>query len=94
MDRQAYVDKMKAQLDAWNAEIDRIEAKARIAEAEQRAAFAEHLAELRHQRDRAEEKLHEMRTLSDRAWRDMGAGFEQAFSAITDGFRRAAKRFE
>ena len=94
MDRQAFVDQVKARLESWNAQIDKLEEQARQAEAESRARIQDQLEDLRRQRDRAEEKLQDMRTVSDRAWRDMGKGFEDAWGAIEDSFHRAAKRFD
>ena len=47
--REAYVQKMKRQLDALNATADEIEARATDARQEARAKYTEKVASLRHQ---------------------------------------------
>jgi len=39
MDRDAYIEKMKAKIDEWNAEISKQEAKARAAQADMKLKY-------------------------------------------------------
>ena len=59
--RDAYVEKMKANLDAWNASIDNLEAKARVAEADAQNTYNEQIEALRKQRDSRGETLYHRR---------------------------------
>jgi hypothetical protein len=94
MDRDAYVEKMKAKLDVWNAEIDKLQAQARAAEAENKASYEKHLAEMRKQRDVAYEKMKEAQAASDAAWDDMRKGMESAWENIASSFQKAWSRFQ
>jgi chromosome segregation ATPase len=91
--REAYVDKIKARLDAWNADIDRLQARAREAEADARLKYDEQIKEMKAQRDAAEAKLREARSASEVAWRDMRGGFEKAWEDMSGAFENAMKRF-
>lgn len=93
MDRDALVDSIKTSLDAWNAEIDRMQARAREAEAEARERYDTQLREMKMQRDRAEEELAKAMKASETAWKDMGEGMTDAWTAIAEGFRKASGRF-
>lgn len=91
--REAYIDKIKARLDAWNADIEKMQAKAREAEADTRVKYDEQIKEMKAQRDAAEAKLREARDASEDAWRDMRGGFEKAWDDMSDAFNDAMKRF-
>ncbi len=92
-DREIYVEKAKAQLEQWNAEIDKLQAKAREANADAKKQYEDHLAEMKRNRDAAEEKLREMRTASEESWKDMQAGFESAWKSMQDSVDKAMSRF-
>jgi predicted nucleic acid-binding Zn-ribbon protein len=91
--RDAYIEKIKARIDAWNADIDKMQAKAKEAGAEARIRHEENIEEMKKQRAEAEQKLQEARNASEDAWKDMQGGFEKAWSSISDAFADAAKRF-
>jgi len=59
-ERDAYVKKLKAQLDEWNADTDRLEARARKAGAEASLAYERQAKTLRRQRDDAKARLAEV----------------------------------
>ena len=93
MDRDEFVEKMKAKLDEWNAEIDKLQAQARAAEAENKANYEKQLAEMRKHRDQAQAKMKEAQSASDAAWDDMRKGMENAWENISSSFRKAWSRF-
>jgi predicted nucleic acid-binding Zn-ribbon protein len=94
MDRQAYLDKIKAQMEIWNAQIDQMQAEAKKAEADMRIRYEEQIKEMRQRRDEAEEKMVEARTASEKAWDDMSKGFADAWKMIHQGFENASKRYK
>ena len=92
MDRDAYIEKMKAKIDEWNAEISKQEAKARAAQADTKLKYEEQVNEMKAQRDAFEAKLREARESSEKAWGDMLDGFEKAWRDMANAFDSAMKR--
>lgn len=92
--RDAYVEKLKAQIDSWNSDIEKMRAKAREASADAQVKYNEQIEEMKSQRDAAEAKMKEARESSEEAWSDMRAGFESAWSSMSDSFSKAMKRFQ
>jgi predicted nucleic acid-binding Zn-ribbon protein len=93
-DKNAYIEKAKAQIDRWTAEIDKMTAKLAEAEADSKIAYDKQLDEARKQRDDAEAKLKEIGDSSDDAWDDMKAGIDKAWDSMSDAFNRAMSRFK
>ena len=91
--RDAYVEKMKAQLDQWNAELDRLEARRAEAEADTRLEIERQLASLRSQRDETRTKLRELESASDAAFDDLRRGVDHAWDSMSQAFREAMSRF-
>ena len=91
--RDLYVEKMKANLDAWNASIDKLEAQAKNAEADVQIKYREQIAELNKQRTAAIAKLEELRVAGDDAWEDLRTGFESAWDSMERAMKSAASRF-
>jgi hypothetical protein len=94
IDRDAYVEKAKANIDKWNAEIDKMQANAKEAQADAKIKYEKQLAEMRKQRDEAEAKMKEAQQASDAAWGDMRKGFETAWDSLSESFQSAMKRFK
>ncbi len=92
MDRDAYVEKMKAKIDEWNADIAKFEAQAKDAQADMRLKYEKQIAEMKTQRDAFEEKLREARDTNQKAWEDIRSGMEKAWTDISDAFSAAMKR--
>lgn len=92
--RQAYVEKIKAKIDEWSAEIDKIEAKARGAEADQKIKYEQQLSEMRMQREKARDKMHEISASSEDAWETLKDGMESAWGNVSKAFRDAANKFK
>jgi chromosome segregation ATPase len=92
-DRDAYVQKLKAQIDAWNAELDKLQAEANKASADARISYEENLRQLRQERDEAMEKMAELQKATDSAWDDVREGVENAFEAMKSSMEKAWSRF-
>lgn len=92
-ERDAYVQKIKAQLDHWNAEIDKLEAKSQEASADAQIEYREQIDTLKQRRQEITEKLAALKTAGDSAWEDMKSGVELAWNAMDSALRSAVSRF-
>ena len=88
-DRQAYIDKLKAQLDQWNAEIRKFEAKAREAQADQRIRRDEAVEDMHQRRDEAQKMLKRVQEASAASWEDLRTGFDAAWSDVSKAMDHA-----
>jgi len=69
--RDAYVEKLKAQLDEWNTDIDKLAAKAAHAEVNAKIEYQNQLDDLRAKRDDVRDKLLAVQQAGDGAWEDL-----------------------
>lgn len=94
MNKDAYVERLKAQLDEWNAELDNLVANARATKAEASAKFQEQLASLRRQRDDAKQKLAEIQSSAGEAWVELKQGADDAWTRLREAVRKAKSQFD
>jgi len=92
-DRNAHVEKMKANIDEWTAEIEIMQAKAKGAQADAQIGYEKQLDEMRRMRDEAQAKMKEAQNASDGASDDMRAGFQGAWDSLSKSLHDAMKRF-
>ena len=92
--REAYIEKAKAQIDQWNAEINKMLANAAEAEADAKIEYQKQIDEMRNQRNEAKEQIKQMQSASNKAWDDMQAGFDKAWDDIQGSFQAALSRFK
>jgi adenylylsulfate kinase len=93
-EKDAYVEKLKAQLDEWNAELDKLEAEARKADAETRLNYEKHMKELRRRSDEAQRTLTELRNAKDDAWEDLKQGAQTAWDVLKTSLSKATSEFK
>lgn len=94
MDRKdAYQDKLQAQLDEWKAEIAKLRAKADLAQADARLKYMEELDALRAHQKKAEARMKELQDAQGEAWKDVRSGVEAAWDEMNDAMKSAWKRF-
>ena len=91
--KQAYVQKLQAQMNDWNAEISKLKAKAEGAEADAQLEYYKQIEELREQQQDAQAKLNELREAGEDAWEDLKAGIDNAWSSPAEAVKTAASRF-
>ena len=91
--REQYLEKLKAQLDAWNAELTKWEAKARGAQADMRIEYEKQIESFRRQRDQGLDQMHKVQAASGDAWRDLVRGADDAWEKMRDAFEKASARF-
>jgi len=88
--KDAYVAKLKAQIDGWSAEIDKLEAKAK----KTREDYETQIKALRQKYDSAKVKITEIQQASEASWQDLKQGIESAWSAFKQGLDKAKARFK
>jgi hypothetical protein len=94
IDRDAYVQKLKSQLDQWNAEAAKWEAKAEAAQATVKQEAEKQLNTLNSRRDEALYQLKLLQGASTDAWQDMMRGADQAWKNMHEAFSRAKSHFD
>lgn len=92
--KQAYEEKLSAQLDEWNAKIDVLKAKASKAESSAKVDYYETIEDLQQKSNAAKEKLKKLQSASDDAWEDLKEGIENAWSDFRAAIKSATSRFE
>jgi TolA-binding protein len=91
--KDAYIEKMEAQLKQINAKIEELRAKAQAAEAEARLEYYRTLEDLESQREIFRTKLVELRRSSEEAWEDLQGGLDAALLDIKRALEVAVSRF-
>ena len=91
--RDAYVAKLKAQLDEWNAEVSKWEAKAKGAQADVRVEYEKQLEVFRQQRDQAMEQMHQVQAAAGDAWLDLMRGADDVWAKAHEAFAKARSHF-
>jgi lipid II:glycine glycyltransferase (peptidoglycan interpeptide bridge formation enzyme) len=94
MNRDEYVQKLKAQIDNWNAEAARWEERARKAQAGMKAEYERQLDDFRNKRDQAMTELRRLQGASADAWMEMMRGMEASAKSMQDAFERARRSFD
>jgi hypothetical protein len=84
--RDAYIAKMKLQLDELNVKMAELEAKAQEVKADVRDKYREEIKKLRHQSKLAVAKLDEIKAASESSWEALVAEMEKIRDAFTHSF--------
>jgi hypothetical protein len=84
--RDAYIEKMKTQLDEVNSKMDELEAKAKVAKADARDKYKEEMNKLRLQSKHAVAKLDELKAASEDGWEAMVAEMEKIRDALAHSY--------
>jgi hypothetical protein len=92
--KEAYEQKLQAQLDEWGAEIDKLKAKTDNAEADAQLEYYKQIEELRSMQESATNKLAELKDAGDDAWEDLKAGIESAWDSLGSALKSAYSRFK
>ena len=92
--RDAYVAKLKAQIDDWNADLTKFETKAGLAAADARIKYEQSLDSLRAERDAVHEKVEQIQESSEDAWEEVQAGAEDLWERTKAAFAAAKAEFE
>jgi chromosome segregation ATPase len=92
--KEAYKDKLEAQMREWSAKIDLLKARADQAEAEAKIEYNKRIEDLRQKKEALQAKLSELQDASDAAWKDIKAGTEKAAADLKDAVQSALSKFK
>ena len=84
--RDAYIEKMKDQLDELNSKMSELEAKAQEAKDDARAKYNEEMKKLSKQSKLAVAKLEEIKSAGEDTWESMVAEMEKVRDAFKHSF--------
>ena len=90
MNRDEYVQKLKAQIDQWNTQM----AQWDKASDDVKNKYLQQLDEARVRRDEAIEEMKRLQGASADAWSQMMSGADTAFKEMREAFERASKAFQ
>lgn len=94
MERDEYVQKLKAQIDQWNAEVSKWEAKAKESQAHMKEEYEKQLGNVRSKRDEAMYQMKLMQNASHDALQEVMRGADEAWKNMQEAFNRARSHFE
>ena len=92
--KEAYRDKMQAELDQYRARIDMLRAKAAESSADARIEYERQLDGLEERRQQMQARLDELGRTSGAAFDDMKKGIASAWHDLGQAVDQAAARFK
>jgi uncharacterized coiled-coil DUF342 family protein len=92
--KEAYQQKLEAQLAEWKADINKMKAKADKADADTQLEYYKRIEELRSKQESAQEKLEELKEASGDAWEELKAGVELALGSLGEAVKSASSKFK
>ena len=94
MNRDEYVEKLKAQIDLWNADMAKLEARARQGQATLKTEYAAQVEQFRKRRDDAISEMRRIQNASMDAWAELARGADAALKSMQDAFDKARASFD
>lgn len=91
--KEAYQQKMEAQLKEWSAKIDLLKAKADKAEAGAKVEYYKQIDELRVKAEAAQTKLQQVKEAGEEAWETFKDGAEKAWAELKKAVESASAKF-
>jgi uncharacterized coiled-coil DUF342 family protein len=85
-DKQAYQEKMQAQLKDWATKIDALIAKAEQAGAEKKNEYQEQIQKLKEKKKDAEGKLQELKASGEETWVEIKDALEKIATDVRSAF--------
>lgn len=92
--REAYREKLEAQMREWSAKIDLLKAKADQAEAEAKIEYSKRIEDLRQRKEALQAQLAELKNAGDAAWEEIKSGVEKASAELKSAVESAAAKFK
>lgn len=92
--KNAYREKMVAQLEEQRARLELLKAKAKVAVADGKIMAYEELADADQKLDALKSKLKTLTDAGGDAWQEMKGGVEKAWSDLSESCKNAAQKFK
>ena len=93
MERQAYVEKLRAQLEEWEGEIAKLEARARQLSVDAKLELTRQIGSLRARRDALRAQIAQTQGSSADAWGELRKGLERAGAELRAALDNARSKF-
>ncbi len=90
--KEAYQEKVEAQLKVWSAEFKELQAKAELAKADAKIELHEQLQTLKAKQEAAHQKLKELKETSADAWEKAKPDLEKAMDNLKSAWESIKKR--
>jgi hypothetical protein len=91
-DKQAYQQKMEAQLDEWSAKIDVLKAKSEKASADAKIQYHQQIENLQNKKAKAQDKLRELKEASEGAFESLKDGIDSAWDDFKNSLEEALSK--
>jgi uncharacterized coiled-coil DUF342 family protein len=92
--KEAYQDKMEAQLKEWSTKIDQLKAKADQAEAGAKIEYYKQIDGMRAKAEAARAKLNELKASGEGAWESLKGGVEGAWTDLKSSVEGTLSKFK
>ena len=92
--REAYVKRLRDELERWNAELVKLEAKAKEPLVGIKDAYEMQLKELREHRKAMHEMMTEIQKSGDQTWDRLRVGSDKAWKAMEESLKKARSIFK
>lgn len=91
--KEAYQEKLEAQLKEWSAKFNELQAKAEIAKADAKIELQKHLQTLQAKQEAAHHKLQELKETGADAWEKTKPGLEKAMDGLKSAWESVKQHF-
>lgn len=92
--KQAYKQKLDAQMNEWRAEIDKLRAKFNKADADTKIETEKEIGQLEARFEAAKAKMRELSDAGDEAWESLRKGIDSSFDSMKSAFQEAKAKFQ
>lgn len=91
--KEAYQQKLEAQVREWGAKIDELKAKADKVKAEAKIEYYEQIQELHTKQAVVQAKLRALSNSGEEAWEELKVGVEHAWNDFKTAVEKAVSKF-
>jgi len=92
--KEAYQQKLQAQLAEWKAETDKLQARADQANADLQIDLNRRVRELQAKQELAKTRLDELRAAGEASWDKLKSGVDKAFHDVGEGIKAASRELQ
>ena len=93
-ERKEYIDKMAEQLRSWDNEITKYQQKAAQMNENVKQKYQDEVTKLKARKKQVQQKLDELKSSSDSAWKELKNGFDRSWKELKTAFNNANSSFK
>ena len=91
--KEAYIQRINAELEGWHAKLHEMKAKAEAIAADKRIEYNDHIQGLEKYLDNANAKLDELQDAGEESWDRLSQDVEKAWHNASDAFNDAVRKY-